>query len=263
MRRTIRGVAVAAMFAMAAAGCAGGSSTATNSGGAGAIVEGGILRLGSTSVIDSLNPFKAFEQDAYNVFQYVYPYLVQWDEDLQLTGDFATDWTWNDDDTEVTLDLITGGTWSDGEPLTATDAAYTLNLILRFPGPTGLMAGYAKHITSAEAAGDGTLTVTYEAPVNEGWALSQLQQIPILPEHVWTAQEGEDGKGLRPFTNDAPIVSGGPFTLTEYTKDEFVQLTRNDGYYGPKPHIDGWGLKFYTNPDAMVSALENDELDAV
>lgn len=261
MRRTIHTVAVAVALAVVATACTGDSSAPAPSGGG--VVEGGVLRMGSSSTIDSLSPFKAFQQDAYNVFQYVYPYLVGWDENLELAGDWATDWTWNADNTEVTFDVTTGGTWSDGEPLTADDAAYTLNLILRFPGPTGLMSGYAKHITKAEALDEGTLKITYEAPVNEGWALSELQQIPVLPEHVWSAQEGEDGKGLRQFTNDAPIVSGGPFELTEYKKDEFVQFTRNDGFYGPTPHIDGWGLKFFTNPDAMVSALQNDELDAV
>lgn len=267
MRAMIRRLAVATVLILIAVACTSDSDGSEPSGSGGpsevGIIEGGVLRLGSSSSIDSLNPFKAFEQDAYNVFQYTYPFLVQWSEDLQLVGDWATGWTWNEDNTSVTFDLVTGGTWSDGTPLTAGDAAYTLNLILTYPGPTGLEAGYAKHITAATAPDEGTLTIEYEAPVNEGWALSQLQLIPILPEHIWSQQEGENGKGLRQFTNDAPIVSGGPFVLSEYKKDEFVQFTRNDGYYGPKPHIDGWGLKFYDNPDAIVSALENDELDAV
>lgn len=264
MRRSTRAVAALAVFALIAVACTKSSTTGGDGGGTGgAMVEGGILRLGSTSNIDSLNPFKAFNQDAYNVFQYIYPFLVQWDENLQLVGDWATDWTWNAESTSVTFTVASGGTWSDGAPLTAADAAYTLNLILRFPGPTGLEAGYAKHIVSAEAPDETTLTIGYEAPVNADWALSQLQLIPILPEQVWSKQEGEGGKGLRPFTNDAPIVSGGPFTMTDYQKDEFAQFETNPGFYGPKPHIDGWGLKFYTNPDAMVSALQNDELDAV
>ncbi|HEY7400676.1 MAG TPA: ABC transporter substrate-binding protein [Actinomycetota bacterium] len=264
MPKWIRGVAAACALVLAAAACSKSEAANPNpSGSGGAVVEGGVLRLGSSSSIDSLNPFKAFEQDAYNVFQYIYPFLVQWNADLELVGDWATDWTWSDDHTSVEFHLVTGGTWSDGKPLTASDAAYTLNLILRFPGPTGLMAGYARHITSAEATDDGTLTIQYEAPVNEDWALSQLQQIPILPEQVWSEQEGEDGKGIRQFTNAAPIVSGGPFTLTEYTKDEFVQMERNDGFYGTPALIEGWGLKFFTNPDAMVSALESGDLDAV
>jgi peptide/nickel transport system substrate-binding protein len=265
MRRTVRSTAVCAALILVAVGCSKSTPAADHSGsGGGGVVEGGVLRIGSSSNIDSLNPFKAFQQDAYNVFQYTYPYLVGWDTtNLTLVGDWATDWTWNADHTSVTFNVMTNGKWSDGQPLTAADAAYTINLLIKYPGPTGLEGGYARHIVTAEAPNSGTLTIGYEAPVNEDWALSQFQQIPILPQHVWSKQEGDAGKGLRTFTNDAPIVSGGPFTLTKYSKDEFVQMDANPGYYGTKPHIDGWGLKFYTNADAMVSALQNGEIDAV
>src|SRR3990172_4665568 len=124
MSRRIRAVAIVAALMLTAAACSDSSTAPAPNGSGGAVVEGGILRLGSSSSIDSLNPFKAFEQDAYNVFQYIYPFLVQWDENLQLVGDWATDWEWSDDDTSVTFHVITGGTWSDGTPLTAADAAY-------------------------------------------------------------------------------------------------------------------------------------------
>jgi peptide/nickel transport system substrate-binding protein len=137
MSRWIRGFALASTLLLIAIACSKGSSSTPNPTGSGSVgggvVEGGVLRLGSSSSIDSLNPFKAFEQDAYNVFQYTYPFLVQWDENLNLVGDWATDWVWNDDHTSVEFRLITGGTWSDGTPLTAADAEYTLNLILRYP----------------------------------------------------------------------------------------------------------------------------------
>lgn len=232
-------------------------------GGGGQVVEGGILRMGSTSTIDSLNPFKAFNQDAYIAFFYIYPYLVQYDENLESTGDFATDWEVSPDATTLTFHTQEGGAWSDGEPLTADDVAYTLNLILRFPGPTGIMAGYAKHIDAVDAPDPNTVVIHYEQPVNTEWALSQLALLPMLPEHVWSQHEGNDGRDLRTFTNEAPIVSGGPFVLQEYEKRDIAQFTANAGYYGPKPHIDGFGMKFYTNSDAMVSALQNGDLDAV
>ena len=264
MRRTLRFAVVGLALLLVAAACT--KSTTTTGGGSasGSIVEGGVLRLGSSSNIDSLNPFKAFQQDAYNIFQYTYPYLVGWDTtNLTLVGDWGTSWTWNSDNTSVTFKVATNGKWSDGTPLTAADGAYTLNLMLKYPGPTGLEAGYAKHITSVSAPDAGMLTINYEAPVNADWALSELQQIPILPEHIWSKQEGTDGKGLRTFTNSAPIVSGGPFVLSKYQKDAFVQMDANPNFYGTKPHIDGFGLKFYSNADAMVSALQNGELDAV
>src|SRR5712691_4029255 len=263
MRKSIRVAAAVMTLALLAVSCKNGGGPSASSTGAGGIKEGGILRLGSSSTIDSLNPFKAFEQDAYNTFLYIYPFLVQYDGNLKISPDFASSWEWSSDSTQVTFHTVTGGSWSDGVPLTAKDPAYTLNLILKYPGPTGLESGYARHIVSATATDDQTLTVVYEAPVNHDWALSQLELIPILPQQVWSKHEGNEGRDLRSFTNDAPIVSGGPFKLVGYQKRDVAQFVRNDGYYGPKPHIDGFGLKFYTNADAEISALKNGELDAV
>ena len=39
--------------------------------------SGGTFRLGTPSGIDSLNPYVAFNQDAYSTFEYIYPVLVR------------------------------------------------------------------------------------------------------------------------------------------------------------------------------------------
>ena len=62
------GVAVIAVVAFAST--AGGSSSKS----------GGTFRIGTSSGIDSLNPYVAFNQDAYATFQYIYPILVQYDK---------------------------------------------------------------------------------------------------------------------------------------------------------------------------------------
>ncbi len=82
-------VAVAAVTALTAAGCGNGSS-------AGSVKQGGIFRLGSDSPIDSLNPFVAFQTDAYTTFEYIYPSLVQYNPKMQLVPDFATSWQMSD-----------------------------------------------------------------------------------------------------------------------------------------------------------------------
>jgi hypothetical protein len=60
----------AAAAALVLAAC-GGSSGSSSSGGA--VREGGVFRLGTSSTIDSLNPFIAFQSDAYTTFEYIYP----------------------------------------------------------------------------------------------------------------------------------------------------------------------------------------------
>ena len=47
--------------------------------------------IGTSSRIDSLNPYVAFNQDAYSTFEYIYPLLVQYDRtNKQFVPDFAT-----------------------------------------------------------------------------------------------------------------------------------------------------------------------------
>jgi peptide/nickel transport system substrate-binding protein len=96
--------------------------------------------------------------------------------------------------------------------------------------------------------------------------LPELQGISILPEHVWSQYATGDGKGLRQFPNvptgDQPLVSGGPFMLAQYKKDEVAIFQTNPTFYGPKPSIDGFGLQYFSSDDAMVSALRSGQIQA-
>ena len=79
----------AAAAALVLAACGGGSGSSS---GSSAVKEGGVFRLGTSSGIDSLNPFVALESDAYTTFEYIYPELVQYNPQLQFVPDFAQSW---------------------------------------------------------------------------------------------------------------------------------------------------------------------------
>jgi peptide/nickel transport system substrate-binding protein len=139
------------VVAVAAAGCGNGTT-------AGAVKNGGVFRLGSSSSIDSLNPFIAFQADAYVTFEYIYPMLVQYNQKLQWAPDFARSWQESPDCLTWTFHTQPNAKWSDGKPLTAADAAWTLNTIIKFQaGPTANSAGYVAHMKSAAAPNATTL----------------------------------------------------------------------------------------------------------
>ena len=238
-------------------------ATACGSGAGGSSVkQGGLFRLGSASSIDSLNPFVAFQQDAYATFEQIYPMLVQYNPKLQFAPDFARSWTESADGKTWTFHTQPNAKWSDGKPLTAADAAWTFSTILKFQnGPTANSAGTTAHMASATAPNATTLVVTYKQPVAN--VLSQLQQVPILPEHIWAKYATGNGKALTTFANPAPIVSGGPFMLVKYTPKQIVLFKRNPNYYGPKPHIDELGLQFFGTYDAEITALKSGQLDGI
>jgi len=122
-------------------------------------------------------------------------------------------------------------------------------------------AGLVAHAKSAVASDPNTLVLTYAQPVAN--VLSQLQQFFILPAHVWSKYTTNGGKDLKTFKNAAPIVSGGPFTLKSFKKNEIALFKRYPDFYGPKPHIDGFGLRQFSNDDALVAALKANEIDAI
>jgi peptide/nickel transport system substrate-binding protein len=128
---------------------------------------------------------------------------------------------------------------------------------------TSCCAGYVANVKNAVATDDNTLVVHYSKPSGE--VLPNLQQTPILPEHVWGKLATGDGSQIKKYANapvgDKPVVSGGPFQLVSYKKKDIALFQRNPNFWGPKPHIDGWGLQYYSNDDAMISALKNGELD--
>src|SRR5213078_384931 len=255
-RHPLQLAVAAVVVALAAAACGGTSS------GGGEIKEGGVFRLGSNSTIDSLNPFVAFNNDAWATFEYIYPELVQYNPQRQFVADFARSWQQSPDGKTWTFHTQPNAKWSDGKPLTAADAAWTFSTILKYQNSaTANSAGVVAHMKSATAPDATTVVLTYKQPVAN--VLSQVQQVPILPEHIWAKYATGNGKAITRFDNGAPIVSGGPFTLTKYTPKQIALFKRNPSFYGPKPHIDGFGLQFFGTTDAMITALKSNQLDGV
>jgi peptide/nickel transport system substrate-binding protein len=263
LRRTMVGVVAAALVGVACTSSGQGGNESTG----GAVKNGGTLRLGTASGIDSMNPFVTFQQDSYSVFAYIYPFLVQYDtKTLAFEPDFATSWDTSSDGLTWTFHTRAGAKWSDGQPLTAEDAAWTFNTIIKYgKGPTANFSGAFAHVTSVTAPDDTTLVIAYDQP--SAVVLSNVQTVPILPRQVWQKYATGDGKALKSFQNvpegGQPLVGGGPFVLAGYEKKQIANLVANPSFYGQKPHIDGFGLEFFENDDAMVTALKSGQLDAI
>jgi peptide/nickel transport system substrate-binding protein len=243
-----------------AAGLAG---YATKASGSGASVKaGGTFRLGTSSRIDSLNPYVAFNQDAYSAFEYVYPFLIQYDKtNGRFAPDFATSWKPSDGGKTWTFKTRSGAKWDDGQPLTAKDAAWTINTDIKYAaGGAANSAGLIAHITKASAPNATTLVVHYAKAA--GNVLGQFQQFAILPQHIWSKHTGHKGNDLKTFTNN-PLVGAGPFKLVKFKKDDIALFQRNGSFYGEKPKADAFGLQMFSNEDALVAALKAHQIDAI
>src|SRR6478672_114822 len=253
-RRITPAIAAAATTLLVLTACKEGSSAAAPGGGA-------MLRIGDTgSTISTLNPFVASNTFELAIFRYVYPHLVQYGTGATIEGDFATSYTRSADGKVWTFNTRPGAKWSDGKALTAADATWTFQQILAHKdGPTARLASYLNHVASVETVNTNQMRVTFDAPV--ATALSQISQVPILPRQVWETPLSGDASQLKNFTNDAPLVSGGSFILTQQKKDAFALFKANPNFYGTKPKLSGFGIQFFGSADAMVTALRQGQVD--
>ena len=268
-KRALLVIAVLALL-VAVPACGGDGDSAEDTGTGktdGTPVKGGILRVGSINYIDSLNPFNYIESQAYQAMLMIYPQLVQYattDDGLAIEGDWASSWETSPDGKDWTFSLKPGGTWSDGTPLTANDAAWTINTTIEFAaGPTAVAAPALGHVVSAEATDENTLVIHYDAPV--GNVLAQLEQLFIVPQHVWEPLVGANGKNLKTFhpEQNLPVVSAGAYTIKEYEKKGTTVFIPWEGYYEKASNAEAVTLTYFTNSDSMISELRQGNLDWV
>ena len=220
-------IAVAAPLAVVAAiALASCSASGTSSGSA-----GGVLHIGTTYPIDSMNPFVAQSDYSYAVYEYIYPQLVQYNSSLGIAPDFARSWSTSADGRTWTFHTVPHAHWSDGKPLTAADVAWTINEVMKYKnGPAGQWAGLLEHMIGASAPDPTTLVIRYSTAVAN--VLEQMQSMSVLPKQVWAPYFTGKGAGLKTFANvppanGTPMVSGGPFELAVYKANQYALFKRN------------------------------------
>ena len=207
----------------------------------------------TSSVFDSMSPLIGQTAFDYDVWNNQYETVTRKAAaDFATTPGLAESWEASNDDKTYTYHLRDGLKWSDGEPLTASDIAFTINR-----GREESWLNYESWVANltAKVIDDQTVEIASSVPDPK---LPGLGDIYILPEHIWgklSADEiskypGEDG------------VGSGPFVLDEFKRGQYVRLTANPNYWEGARPIDEIVFRIFNNPDAMVAALEKGEIDA-
>ncbi|MQA10294.1 MAG: ABC transporter substrate-binding protein [Pseudonocardiaceae bacterium] len=214
------------------------------------------LKVALTQEIDHLNPFLAIFQSSTGVGRVAYDYLTRYSaKDQEPVPGLATDWKTSKDGLTWTFTIRDNAKWSDGKPLTAEDIAYTYNLIRHNETAATANGSFVESFDKVTAPDKNTLVIKTRTPQATILALD----IPIVPKHVWSKLSKVDD----PKMDEPPLVSSGPFTITDYQPRQYVRLKANKNYWGGAPKIDRLDFVHYDNEDAAVSALESGEVDLV
>lgn len=213
------------------------------------------MNVALTGEIDSLNPFLAILQTATNFQRIQYEPLVAWGpEDNGEYPAIADSWEPNEDGSVWTYTLADGATWSDGEAITADDVVFTFNSIMENDALSSGAGAYVSSVDAVEALDELTVEISLAGPQ----AANPGTDVPIVPEHVWSAIDDPAG-----YANDADTVGSGPFTVKSYSPTSGVVMVSNPEYRHGEAAVDQINFVPYRNMDAAVQALRAGEIDVL
>ncbi len=215
----------------------------------------------------SLNPMVGYLGTDYTIWALNYDIPINFS-----TKDFSPDFDHSivtsvdasSDGMTFTYHMRAGLKWSDGQPFTANDVAWTLNYYKKNNVPN--YSADLALMDRAEALDDTTFVLHAKQPTSFYSGKSVFLYEYILPEHIWGKYEN-DYKAAKRVPNDNPqeAVGSGPFIITKYVKNQYVQLDRNPYYWGDAvgltPHVDRVVYQIFGNQDAEAAALQAGSID--
>jgi peptide/nickel transport system substrate-binding protein len=220
---------------------------------------------GGTGEPTSLNPMSGYTGlDGY-FWTPQYHLLIDYDENFDAEPGLATDVETSADNMTFTYTISDQFVWSDGEPVTAEDVAYTMNLYKS--NHAYLPQGYLTLIDGDVRLVDDThIQFDTLGPTSLYSGEAPYMIFYILPKHVFEEiEKGNCPDGADPCTpksyENVPSVGSGPFTIAEYQIGEFVRMERNPNWTGPEPAIDEIIYRSFRNDDALSQALLQGEVD--
>jgi peptide/nickel transport system substrate-binding protein len=217
-----------------------------------------VLRIGLTQDWETLNPTSGFAVSEYEIWNVHYATLTdKAADDFETIPGLAESWEGSDDGLTYTYTLREGLLWSDGEPLTAEDIAWNIN--------TGRDQGWDNMLSTvgnldATVIDDRTVQITSSVPDPK----LPTMDVYLVPKHIWEPIATDYDAATQYDALDG--VGSGPFVVSDFRKGQSVTMIANPnywGYEGDEPPIDQVIFQLFENPDAMVAALQQGELDAI
>lgn len=186
-------------------------------------------------------------------------------------GALATNWEANTDATIWTFTTREGVTWHDGADFTANDVKFTAELtshpdavVVRrgidkpenVMGWTDYNEGNADSISGIKVVDDNTI----EFHLVEGDArfFDTVRWFYILPEHAVDFSAADLQSTDWWFTKG---IGTGPFKLSNYEKDQFMELVPHTDYWDGAPKLDKLINRYFVEESAAVLALQSGDID--
>src|ERR1700722_15142366 len=188
--------------------------------------QGADLRLALSSTPSAMDPQFHNLGANLSVAQNVFDTLVRMDPDSRLLPGIADSWKLIDDHTWE-FHLRPGVTFHGGARVTAEDVIFSLGRPVTLLNSPAGFAMYTKAITSKTAIDESTVRLTTNGPYP--LLLSDLTTIFIL------RKAAAEGMATEDFARGKGMDGTGPYRFVSYSRDDRVELVRNDDAWSGKP----------------------------
>lgn len=168
--------------------------------------------------------------------------LITTDANLAFQNDLARSYECSEDGMTWTFVIRDDVRFTDGEPLTASDVAFTINGIVSSEASEADLS----MVREAVALDDTTVEIRMAKPFNA--LLYTLAVVGIVPEHAY----GED-YGAHP-------VGSGRYVLEQWDRGQQAILRANPDYYGEAPLMERVVVVFMEE-DASLAAAQSGQVD--
>jgi peptide/nickel transport system substrate-binding protein len=241
-RRTTRGAGAALVAVLLLSGCTT-PEPANEPTGAGTVVPDARLTVGAVlepTSLDVLTVAGAALDQA--LLDNVYETLLDRNDEGEIGAGLAELPEVSADGLRYTFTLRDGVTFSDGRPMTAADAAWSLQQVTD-PKSRSPKAAAFTSVASVEAAGERRVVVTLEQRDTDLTFNLTQRGGAVLPR-------GATGLADR-------AVGTGPFVLPAggWARGSSLSLVRNERYWGTRPTLAAVTFRYFTDPNAAANAL--------
>ncbi len=223
---------------------------------AGEPVDGDWLVARLSAEPENLNPYTSSDAYASRITSYILETLLDRDNaTMESIPGLAESWTISEDKLTYTFTLFEGTKFSDGTPLTAEDVKFSFDTIKNPAVDAPHMRGYYNKVTACEVVDARTVRFTCSKPYFRH--VIMLGGFEILPKHIYGV--GDFNK----HPNNRNPIGSGPYVLEKWDTGQQIMLTRNEKYWGKKPHLLKRVYKIIISEGPAFQALTAGELDTM
>lgn len=213
------------------------------------------LVIPSASCVANLNPLLESYKEGVIMLNPLYDplYVIDVNETRYY---LAESYEVSEDGTSVTLKLKDGLKWHDGEPITADDVIFTMDVNADTNNGAGNTNVVILNDQPVKYEKVDDLTVKITLPMASASYPALLGELTLIPEHVYGGNTSIVGAEA-----NMSGIGSGPYKLREFKQDQYLILEKNEDYYMGAPDIDTVTFRIISDISAQEVALMNGEIN--